>query len=65
MCTAQEHVPMSFAYGCLLILCSNPPNAAGGRQLDHAVSAFEVLPAIVAAVNGKVPVLMVGVIIKR
>eukprot|EP00983_Pelagomonas_calceolata_P097175 1158213-Pelagomonas_calceolata.AAC.6 len=33
---------------------------AGGRQLDFAPSALEVLPAIVKAVNKRVPVFMTG-----
>jgi len=32
----------------------------GGRQLDGAVSAIEALPAVVAAVAGRVPVLLDG-----
>ena len=32
----------------------------GGRQLDGAPAAIDVLPGIVAAVNGKIPVLMDG-----
>lgn len=32
----------------------------GGRQLDYAPSALEMLPAVVAAVDGRVPVLMVS-----
>jgi isopentenyl diphosphate isomerase/L-lactate dehydrogenase-like FMN-dependent dehydrogenase len=32
----------------------------GGRQLDHAPSAIDVLPMVVAAVQGRVPVLVDG-----
>jgi len=32
----------------------------GGRQLDHAPSAIDVLPMVVAAVQGQVPVLVDG-----
>jgi (S)-2-hydroxy-acid oxidase len=32
----------------------------GGRQLDHAPSAIDVLPMVVAAVDGRVPVLVDG-----
>lgn len=32
---------------------------AGGRQLDYAPTALEVLPAINAVVKGRVPILMV------
>ncbi|GLK72354.1 alpha-hydroxy-acid oxidizing protein [Ancylobacter dichloromethanicus] len=32
----------------------------GGRQLDHAVSSIEALPAIVRAVEGRIPVMLDG-----
>jgi hypothetical protein len=32
----------------------------GGRQLDYAPSALDMLPAVVAAVGGRVPVWMDG-----
>ena len=41
----------------LLLLFSS----AGGRQLDYAPSALEVLPAIAKAVNKRVPIFMVSV----
>ncbi|MBX2967696.1 MAG: lactate 2-monooxygenase [Cyclobacteriaceae bacterium] len=41
-------------YGMDGVIISNH----GGRQVDGAVSTFEVLPGIVKAVNGRVPVLL-------
>ena len=32
----------------------------GGRQLDGAVSSIEALPAVIAAVTGRIPVLLDG-----
>ena len=32
----------------------------GGRQLDHSVSSIEALPAIVEAVDSRIPVLLDG-----
>ena len=32
----------------------------GGRQLDGAVATFDALPAVVAAVHGRIPVLLDG-----
>jgi len=32
----------------------------GGRQLDYSPSALDMLPAVVAAVKGRVPVWMDG-----
>jgi NAD(P)H-dependent flavin oxidoreductase YrpB (nitropropane dioxygenase family) len=39
---------------CLCCVC------AGGRQLDYSPSALDMLPAVVAAVDGRVPVWMDG-----
>lgn len=42
--------------GCDGIVLSNH----GGRQLDHAISAFDALPHVARAVGGRVPVLADG-----
>lgn len=44
------------AMGCEGIVVSNH----GGRQLDGALAALEALPAVVAAVQGRTPVLLDG-----
>jgi len=43
-------------YGCDGIIVSNH----GGRQLDHTLATIDTLPAIVDAVEGRVPVLLDG-----
>ena len=42
--------------GCDAVVVSNH----GGRQLDGAVATFDALPAVVRAVNGRIPVLLDG-----
>lgn len=42
--------------GCDAMVVSNH----GGRQLDGAVATFDALPAVVKAVNGRIPVLLDG-----
>ncbi|QRX82501.1 alpha-hydroxy acid oxidase [Glaciimonas sp. PAMC28666] len=42
--------------GCDALVVSNH----GGRQLDGAVATFDALPAVVAAVHGRIPVLLDG-----
>lgn len=42
--------------GCDAVVVSNH----GGRQLDGAVATFDALPAVVQAVNGRIPVLLDG-----
>ena len=42
--------------GCDAVVVSNH----GGRQLDGAVATFDALPAVVRAVDGKIPVLLDG-----
>ena len=42
--------------GCDAVVVSNH----GGRQLDGAVATFDALPAVVKAVNGRIPVLLDG-----
>lgn len=42
--------------GCDALVVSNH----GGRQLDGAVATFEALPAVVKAVEGRIPVLLDG-----
>lgn len=58
-----------FAPVCTHIMCNNwrvtvmltcMCLVAGGRQLDYSPSALDMLPAIVAAVQGRVPVWMDG-----
>ena len=44
------------AMGCDAVVVSNH----GGRQLDGTVATFDALPAVVAAVNGRMPVLLDG-----
>lgn len=44
------------AMGCDAVVVSNH----GGRQLDGAVATFDALPAVVRAVNGRIPVLLDG-----
>lgn len=40
--------------GCDAVVVSNH----GGRQLDGAIATFDALPAVVKAVNGRIPVLL-------
>ena len=42
--------------GCDAVVVSNH----GGRQLDAGIASFDALPAVVAAVAGKIPVLLDG-----
>ena len=44
------------AMGCDAVVVSNH----GGRQLDGAVATFDALPAVVRAINGRIPVLLDG-----
>ena len=44
------------AMGCDAVVVSNH----GGRQLDGAVATFDALPAIVQAINGRIPVFLDG-----
>jgi 4-hydroxymandelate oxidase len=43
-------------HGCAAVIVSNH----GGRQLDSTAASIDLLPAVVAAVNGAVPVLLDG-----
>lgn len=47
--------------GCDGIIVSNH----GGRQLDHAPTSLEMLPAIAEAVNGRIPLWLVGIELLR
>lgn len=47
---------MAIEHGAAGVIVSNH----GGRQLDHAPATIEVLPEVVAAVGGRVPVLLDG-----
>jgi len=51
-----EEARMAVDHGVDAIIVSNH----GGRQLDGAISGFDALPAIVAAVGGRIPVLVDG-----
>eukprot|EP00775_Hariotina_reticulata_P007936 gene7936-8132_t len=53
---APADARLALQYGADGIIVSNH----GGRQLDYSPAALDVLPAIVAAVNGRVPVMMDG-----
>ena len=46
----------ALALGCDGIVLSNH----GGRQLDYCVAAIEVLPEVVAAVRGRLPIVIDG-----
>jgi 4-hydroxymandelate oxidase len=47
---------VAFDHGAAAIVVSNH----GGRQLDGAIASLDALPAVVEAVEGRVPVLMDG-----
>lgn len=51
-----EDARMAVPHGVQGIIVSNH----GGRQVDGAVTGLDVLPAIVAAVDGRIPVLVDG-----
>ena len=51
-----EDTELALEHGVDMIYVSNH----GGRQLDHGRGAMEVLPEIVAAVGGRVPVIVDG-----
>lgn len=51
-----EDAELALEHGVDMIYVSNH----GGRQLDHGRGAMEVLPEIVAAVGGRVPVIVDG-----
>ena len=51
-----EDAELSLAHGVDMIYVSNH----GGRQLDHGRGTMDVLPEIVAAVGGRVPVIVDG-----
>ncbi|PNH05554.1 Hydroxyacid oxidase, partial [Tetrabaena socialis] len=53
---APADAELAVQYGVDGIVVSNH----GGRQLDYAPSGLEMLPAVVAAVRGRVPVLVDG-----
>jgi isopentenyl diphosphate isomerase/L-lactate dehydrogenase-like FMN-dependent dehydrogenase len=53
---SPEEAAQAVAHGVDGLIVSNH----GGRQLDGAVSSLEALPAVVAAVKGRVPVLLDG-----
>jgi isopentenyl diphosphate isomerase/L-lactate dehydrogenase-like FMN-dependent dehydrogenase len=53
---APADARLAVKYGADGIIVSNH----GGRQLDYSPAALDVLPAVVAAVDGKVPVMMDG-----
>ncbi|GLC35734.1 hypothetical protein PLESTB_000488900 [Pleodorina starrii] len=53
---APDDAELAVRYGVDGIVVSNH----GGRQLDYAPSGLEMLPAVVAAVRGRVPVLVDG-----
>ena len=53
---APADAQLALEYGADGIVVSNH----GGRQLDYSPSALDMLPAVVAAVKGRVPVLMDG-----
>jgi 4-hydroxymandelate oxidase len=51
-----EDARLAIAHGAAGIVVSNH----GGRQLDAAIASLDALPAIVEAVDGRVPVIMDG-----
>ena len=53
---AAADAERALALGCDGIVLSNH----GGRQLDYCVAALEVLPEVVAAVRGRLPVVIDG-----
>jgi len=53
---APADARLAVKYGADGIIVSNH----GGRQLDYSPAALDVLPAVVAAVDGRVPVMMDG-----
>jgi len=53
---APADAQLALEYGADGIVVSNH----GGRQLDYSPSALDMLPSVVAAVKGRVPVLMDG-----
>jgi isopentenyl diphosphate isomerase/L-lactate dehydrogenase-like FMN-dependent dehydrogenase len=51
-----EDAQLALEHGVAALWVSNH----GGRQLDHAVGSLDVLPEVVAAVRGRVPVIVDG-----
>jgi isopentenyl diphosphate isomerase/L-lactate dehydrogenase-like FMN-dependent dehydrogenase len=51
-----EDAEIAIEHGASVVWISNH----GGRQLDHCVGTAEVLPEVVAAVNGRVPIVVDG-----
>jgi len=51
-----EDAELAVRHGASAIVVSNH----GGRQLDHSIAPLDALPEVVAAVKGKVPVLVDG-----
>ena len=51
-----EDAALAVSHGAAGVIVSNH----GGRQLDGAIATIEALPEIVAAVSGKIPVLLDG-----
>src|SRR5687767_15249403 len=49
-----EDARLAIAHGADAIIVSNH----GGRSMDYGPSTLEVLPEIVAAVNGKIPIMI-------
>lgn len=53
---SPEDAKLAVEHGASAIIVSNH----GGRQLDGTIATLDALPDVVAAVNGKIPVLMDG-----
>jgi len=51
-----DDAELAVTKGAQAIVCSN----TGGRGMDGAMATLEALPALVKAVNGRIPVLMDG-----
>lgn len=51
----RHSLSLTLCFACLL-----PCVCPGGRQLDYSPSALDMLPGVVAAVGGRVPVWMDG-----
>jgi len=53
---AADDAELALEHGVAAVWVSNH----GGRQLDHAIGSLDVLPEVVAAVRGRVPVIVDG-----
>jgi isopentenyl diphosphate isomerase/L-lactate dehydrogenase-like FMN-dependent dehydrogenase len=55
-CRQESQAQQALRYGCSAVWLSNH----GGRQLDNSPSAISTLPRVVAAVKGRVPIIVDG-----